>query len=366
MPSDLIIESARRYFERDYDLGFMRRWRASAEPDRAGLVRLCQETGWHALIVDEADGGFGYPLETLCALSEELGRAAFPSLYLSHFAVPALLVGALDDTPGRRAFLSAVARGELVPGLANPSSTMETFSGVPAFASGEVGQGYVVNGSTDFVCDLDSANLLLLPARGQDGSICVFAVPKARPGVVLVPRADQMLGTTHSVTCRDVSLEPDALLGRLAPEGMRRVYASCAVVQSARILGAAKRAMAFAISHVMMRKQFGKLLAEFQAVQHQAAEMYEAADVAGLLLREAIDRCAQGDGLASASVCKAWVNDAGFRICATSHQLMGGTGYMQETDLHLLTDLVLRAQYEFGSADYHRELIASRAFASGP
>jgi len=90
--------------------------------------------------------------------------------------------------------------------------------------------------------------------------------------------------------------------------------------------------------------------------------MYRALDVAELFLNGAIDQCGHGSPMESASCCKAWTNDAACQASATSHQLMGGTGYMQETDLQLLTSLVLRGQYDFGSADYHREVMADLTF----
>ena len=360
MTFELITESAHKLFEKDYDLGFMRRFRASDKPGKHQLVQLCQEMGWHGLIIGEEHGGFGYELDALCALLQELGHAAFPSLYFSHFVAPALLLSALDDSPAKSRLLGAVAAGEMVPSVATNSATAESFSGATAFRAEVEGQDLSISGTAQFICDLDSASVLVVPARMSDGSIAVFAVEKGSNGVLIGERADHVYGTTFSATFSNVVPGREAALGTMSKAVALDVYSRCAIAQSAQILGCAQRAMALAIAHILVRKQFGKLLAEFQAVQHQAADMYKVADVGQLLLHEAIDQ-RQGDGLPlCASQCKAWANDAGFQIGATSHQLMGGTGYMRETDLHLLTDLVLRGQYEFGSADYHRELIASR------
>jgi len=359
MTIDLITASAGKLFEKEYDLGFFRRYRASELPDQDRLVRLCQEMGWHALLISEEHGGFGYQLDALCALLQELGRAAFPTLYFSHFAVPSLMLDALDASPAKERLSEAIANCELVPVMATNSSTAESFSGVGSFRLKEDSAGASICGKAEFVCDVGSASLLLVPALRSDGLISLSAIEKGQSGVLIGEQVDHTYGRTFSVTCTNVPAGKESQLGALPQSALRDVYSRCAIAQSATLIGSARRAMAFALEHIMVRRQFGKLLAEFQAVQHQAADMYRAVDVAQLFLGEAIEQCGGDSMVECASCCKAWANDAAFQAGATSHQLMGGTGYMEETDLHLLTSLVLRGQYEFGSADYHREIVAN-------
>lgn len=118
MAIELITDSARKLFEREYDLSFMRRYRAAQRSDKEGLVRLCQEMGWHGLIIGEEHGGFGYQLDAVCALLQELGQAAFPSLYLSHFVAPVLVLNALVESPAKTRVLEAIAKCELIPCMA--------------------------------------------------------------------------------------------------------------------------------------------------------------------------------------------------------------------------------------------------------
>ena len=363
MSIELITESARKLFDREFDLGFMRKYRA--QPDTERLVRLCQEMGWHGLVIREAQGGFGYELDALCALLQELGRAAFPGLYFSHFVSPVLLLDALVDSPAANRAAEAIADCSVIPVVATGTSTVEAFAGVDSFRQDEGTDGARITGRAGSVCDADSANVLFVPALRQDGAIALHAIEKGRSGVSISEQVDDAYGRTFSVGCNDVAVGTDSLLGVLTQSSLRRVYGRCAIAQSATLIGNAQRALAFALEHIMVRKQFGKLLAEFQAVQHQAADMYRVVDVAQLFLAEAIERSGGDSLLEVASWCKAWANDAACQASATSHQLMGGTGYMQETDLHLLTTLALRGQYEFGSADYHREIIADLVSDTG-
>lgn len=361
MSIELITASAAKLFEKEYGLGYIRDFRHSGQRNKAPLLRLCQEMGWHGLIVDEACGGVGLELDSLCALLQELGRAAFPTLYFSHFVAPLLTLEALPASPEKQQMLESVAQGESIPVMATNTSTADSFSGVTTYRVEGSASGDAMHGSASSVCDVDSATVLLVPVPCGDGQVKVLATDKNLAGIDITERMDHAYGRTFSITFSSVRAADATPLGVLPQSSLQDVYSRCAIAQSAVLIGNAQRAMAFALAHIVVRKQFGKLLAEFQAVQHQAADMYRAVDVAQLFLREAIEQ-RSGDGLLeSASCCKAWTNDAAFQAGATSHQLMGGTGYMQETDLQLLTSMALRGQYEFGSSDYHREILATLA-----
>jgi 3-oxocholest-4-en-26-oyl-CoA dehydrogenase beta subunit len=361
MSIELITASAGKLFEREFDLAYMRAFRASDQRDKAPLLRLCRDMGWHGLIIDEVYGGFGFELDVLCGLLHELGRAGFPTLYFSHFVAPLLVLDALTASEGKRRMLESIARGGAIPVMSTNTSAAETFSGVAAYRLEGDAVGQTICGSADFVCDVDSATVLLCPALRNDDQVVLFAVDKKQPGLDLSERVDHTYGRTFSITHDRVAAADATYLGVLNQSALQRAYYLCAIAQSAVLIGNAQRAMSFALAHIVVRKQFGKFLAEFQAVQHQAADMYRALDVAQLFLREALEHRQDDRLVESASCCKAWTNDAAFQASATSHQLMGGTGYMQETDLQLLTSLTLRGQYEFGSADYHREVIATLA-----
>ncbi len=359
MSIELITSSAARLFEKDFDLAYMRRFRAAGQRQSGPLLGLCREMGWHGLIIDESCGGFGFKLDALCALLQELGRAGFPTLYFSHFVAPLLALDALPESPEKQGMLEEIAGGDASPVMATNTSTAESFSGVGAYRVERVATGDAISGRAHFVCDVDSATVLLVPVLRSADEVALFAVGRDRLGIELVEHLDHTYGRTFSINLDHVRIAETTLLGVLPRASWRDVYCRCAIAQAAALIGNAQRAMEFALAHIVVRKQFGKFLAEFQAVQHQAADMYRALDVAQLFLREACDQL-DGEGLREiASCCKAWTNDAAFQTGATSHQLMGGTGYMQETDLQLLTSMALRGQYEFGSSDYHREVIAS-------
>lgn len=361
MSIDLITASAARLFEKDFDLVYMRAFRAAEPRDKAPLLDLSREMGWHGLMIGEDCGGFGCQLDAVCALLQVLGRAAFPTLYFSHFVAPVLALDAVPASPARQRMLESIASGETRPAMATNAATAESFAGRGSFRLVGAGAGAAITGHADSVCDLDSATHLFVPATRADGSITLFAVEKTHPGVRVDAVHDHAYGSTFSVDCGAVPVVDAIDAGPTSSGALQGAFSRCAIAQSAVLIGHAQRAMEFALAHIVVRKQFGRLLAEFQAVQHQAADMYRAVDVAQLFLREALAR-GEGEGLLeSASCCKAWTNDAAFQAAATSHQLMGGTGYMQETDLQLLTSLVLRGQYEFGSSDYHREVVAGIA-----
>jgi len=99
-------------------------------------------------------------------------------------------------------------------------------------------------------------------------------------------------------------------------------------------LGIAAGAFEFVLNYVQERKQFGKPLVEFQAVQLKLAEMAMKVDASRLLLHRAV--LAAGDGLPSmldSSMAKCFANEMGREVTGTAMQLMGGYGYSKQFDL---------------------------------
>lgn len=356
--TELITESAQKLFSREFGLEFIRRYQETGEAEKKSLIRQCLEMGWQGLIIDETAGGVGFGLEALCALLEELGKAAFPTLYFSHFVAPPLLLNKLGSTELRTSLLAAMAVGEQLPVVAADSSSMESFCGENGIRASKTNEGFELSGQVDFLCDLDSATVLLVPALTAEGSMVLHAIAPDLEGVEIAPRPDKSYGSTFTLDLNKVQVDSGCLLELNSRIPLQQTYRLCAVAKSAEMIGGAERAMKIALEYVMVRKQFGKLLAEFQAVQHQAADMYKVVDIARLFVKDALEQLDGGDEPdLLAHYCKSWANDACFEACSTSHQLMGGTGYMTETDLQLLSAQVLRNQYEFGSSDYHREIV---------
>ena len=114
--TELIRDSARRLFDSDYHLGFVRGFNEDPETQGRKLLDLIQEMGWQALIVPEENGGVGYGLAELCGLLQEHGYAAMPPLFFGNHVAPVLCLNALPESEKKAALLGRIAKGLHVGG----------------------------------------------------------------------------------------------------------------------------------------------------------------------------------------------------------------------------------------------------------
>lgn len=137
-----------------------------------------------------------------------------------------------------------------------------------------------------------------------------------------------------------------------------------ALMRSVQICAAAEQALKLAIGHTTTRKQFGKPLASFQAVQHQIAGAASKLAAARILLDAAYDALASGD--ASREIAAARINAclAGGDCAAVAHQVHGAMGYAWEYDLHRHTSAIQAWRAEFGPLAYWAERLGAQAGAS--
>jgi alkylation response protein AidB-like acyl-CoA dehydrogenase len=355
---EMIRDSAKRLFASRYDLDFIRSLNEEQEKQDIKLPAVIQEMGWQALIVPEKHGGFGYGLAELCGLLQEHGYAAMPPLFFAIHVAPVLCLNALPDSDRKAELLESIANGQCLPNVAADSATKHSYSRPNSVEAIATDNGYTLSGTVNKLVSADIATMFFLPARFQDHTLFV-SLDASEESLELTAHEDKSYGQTHSLSLKDTPVGENSVLATAAGDQLARAYHLCAIAKSAELIGGAERAMQFAVEHINSRKQFGKYLSEFQAVQHQAADMFKMIEIAKLFLQDAVQsKDGEQQFEMAAHCCKAWSNQANFQTTATSHQLMGGTGYMVETDLHLLTLHGLRNQYEFGSTDHHKEMIA--------
>jgi len=357
--TELIRDSAKRLFASDYDLNFVRSLDEEPEKQSRKLLALIQEMGWQALIIREQNGGSGCRFIELCGLLQEHGYAAMPPLYFSNCVAPVLCLEALPAGARKSQLLESIAAGQSIPCVSADSTTLQAFSSARSIQAEETPEGYVIGGGVANMIGAGFATALLVPVQIRD-HMALITVDAGDLSLELTSHHDKSFGQTHGLRFNRTLVGKDSMICEDAREALSRAYRLCAVAKSAEMIGGAERAMQFAVQHIGTRKQFGKLLGEFQAVQHQAADMFKSIEVAKLFLREAAELIDAGQPFdMAAHNCKAWSNLASLQVTKTSHQLMGGTGYMVETDLHLLTLQGLRNQYEFGSTEHHKDMIAT-------
>jgi alkylation response protein AidB-like acyl-CoA dehydrogenase len=148
--------------------------------------------------------------------------------------------------------------------------------------------------------------------------------------------------------------------GDQAQAALDRAMDIATVALVAEMVGGMQRIMELSVEYVKTRKQFGKVIGQFQSVQHQCADM--------LLLTESSRSAAyyaawalnenSADARTAVSVAKAYASDAYREVGNRGIQVHGGMGFTWENDIHLYYRRAKASEIAFGDAAFHRERIA--------
>lgn len=232
------------------------------------------------------------------------------------------------------------------------------------------GDTYVLKGSKAFISGAGSTDMLVVMARtGVAGAkgISAFAVPADLPGIRYGKKEDKMgwnSQPTRAIFFDDVRVPVGNRLGeegegfRIAMKGLdggRINIATCSV-------GAAQGAFNAARRYLGERQQFGKKLADFQALQFRLADMATELVAARQMIRLAASKLDAGaaDATTYCAMAKRFATDAGFQICNEALQLHGGYGYLRDYPLErLLRDARVHQILE-GTNEIMRVIIARR------
>ena len=136
---------------------------------------------------------------------------------------------------------------------------------------------------------------------------------------------------------------------------------------AAEMVGGMQRVLDIAVEYAKTRKQFGKPIGKFQAVQHQCADMYletESSRSAAYYAAWALEENAP-DARVAVSIAKMYASDAGRNVGNRGIQVHGGMGFTWENDVHLYYRRAKACETMFGDATFHRERIARLVIDAG-
>jgi alkylation response protein AidB-like acyl-CoA dehydrogenase len=327
----------------------------------AALWKKMAEQGWMGIIFPEAYGGFGMSAVEMAAVLEEMGRALLPGPFLSTLTVGAIINEAGDDAQKKR-YLSPICAGDAKATLALLEDNASWApSAVSMRAVPKTGQ-YALNGRKLFVTDAGIADFLVVAAK-LEGELTLFVVPKNAHGLnISAMNGMDISRKLHEVTFENVMAAPEAMLAssQHATEALDRALNIATVAISAEMVGGMQRLLEITVEYAKTRKQFGKAIGSFQAVQHQCADMLLFTENSRSAAYYAAYSVSEGtpDAAAAVSVAKSYASDA-YRECGNrAIQVHGGMGFLWENDCHLFYRRAKASEEAFGDALYHRERIA--------
>jgi alkylation response protein AidB-like acyl-CoA dehydrogenase len=343
----------------------LRHWRDTACKDGFGhgLWKQFAELGLTGICIPESHGGLGLGATEAALVLEEIGRNLTPSPFLgTAVTAPRAIVG----TAHADRWFPAILSGDAVLALAldeGPRHAPER----TALEAKRQGNGFVLNGSKQFVIQGASADMIVTAARtaggpGEREGITLFAVPKEAAGLAVENVALVDSSKAARLTFADVQLDADAVIGEVDGgwQPLSRALVAGSAGAAAELVGVASGASALTLDHLKQRKQFGKLIGEFQALQHRAAHLYAEIEIARAAAFKAAQLLDSGDDQAElyVSVAKAKAADVANLAVREGVQMHGGIGMTDEHDTGLFMKREAVLGELFGDVFYHREQVA--------
>jgi alkylation response protein AidB-like acyl-CoA dehydrogenase len=359
---------------RDFAAGEMAPYAAQWDEDCTFPVETLRKAaglGFASILVKEDLGGSALGRLDGVLIFEELAAAcASTAAFLSIHNMCSWMIDRFGGPEQRRRFLpELVGMDRLVsycltePGAGSDAASLKT-------RAVRDGGDYVLNGTKAFISGAGVSDLYLVMCRtGGEGpkGISALLVPKETPGLSF-GKPEKKMGW-HSQPTAMVILE-DARVpaeNRLGAEGEGFTIAMKAL-DGGRLnigacsLGAARASMEVARAHLLVRRQFGKRLADFEALQFRLADMASELEAARLLLYRAAWALERGDGDATlhCAMAKRVATDAGFSVCNQALQMLGGYGYLRDHPVERhLRDLRVHQILE-GTNEIMRLIVARR------
>jgi alkylation response protein AidB-like acyl-CoA dehydrogenase len=360
----MLQETAASFLGEEGSIGKqLRHWRDTDCFDGFGhaLWKQFAELGLTGIAIPESQGGLGLGATEAALVLEQIGRNLTPSPFLTTAIVAAR---AIDGTAHAERWYPGILSGEAVLALAVDEGQRHAPE-QSALEASRQGNGFVLSGRKQFAVQAASADMIVTAARtggspGEREGITLFAIPKGAAQVENVDLTDS--SKAARLTFDKVELDADAVIGDVddgwAP--LARALNAGQAGAAAELVGVAAGASAMTFDYLRTRQQFGKMIGEFQALQHRAAHLYgeiEIARAAALKAAEALDANDERSEL-WVSVAKAKAADVASLASREGVQMHGGIGMTDEHDIGLYLKRAAVLGELFGDVYYHRGRVA--------
>jgi alkylation response protein AidB-like acyl-CoA dehydrogenase len=368
----MLKTSAREFLQKECPETLVRKLQRDEKGYSPELWKKIAELGWLGIPFPEKYGGMGGNAMDMAVIQEEIGRALFPSPYLSTVVLCGNLILNLGSEEQKDEFLPKIVNGKMILSLAitEPESSWDDKAydpeGITVKAAPDKND-YIINGTKLFVHDAHIADYILCVTRTQDkgapeNGITLFLVDAKSPGVSYT-----VLDTLNNknqqceVIFKNVRVPKKNMVGKIN-EGWAPLFKTIqlgAVMLSAQMVGAGERVLEITVDYAKTRIQFEMPIGVNQFVQEHCVQIAAKQDAC----RRLTEYAAWSLGIPEevdfgVAACKAWVSEAHEMINWHAHQVLAGVGSMAV--LHILplyTRSGLVAQYYLGSTPYWLEKV---------
>ena len=359
---------------------FSAQWDADSHFEPA-LVPKLAALGLLGMMIPERYDGLGLDTLTYLVALEEIATidASVAVMLSVHNSLPTQMILRWGTDEQKERFLKPMARGERLGAFALSEPEAGSDAASLRTQARRDGADWILNGTKAWVTSGTSGDIILVMARtdlpedrrGARG-ISAFIVTPDLPGFSVGKKEDKM-GLRASPTVQlhfsDMRVPGDRLLGHV---GSGFIYAMQSLDNgrlgiAAQSVGIAEAALRAAAAYAAERKQFGKLIKEFQAIQFKLADIATRVSAARALLHAAATAKDRGEHIRQfSSMAKLLASETAMWSTTQAIQIFGGYGYVKEYPVErLFRDAKVTEIYE-GTSEIQRIVIARELYSRGP
>src|SRR5271169_6632782 len=330
------------------------------------LWRSFAEMGFCGLLVPEQFGGSGLGCVEAGIVMEEIGRTLMPSPFLATAVLAASALSRGGNAAQKSEHLPKIADGSLLAALAIDEGAKHRplQTRLQAVRSGN---GFRLNGAKAFVVDGHVADLLIVAARtagaaGEREGVTLFLVDPKTEGIATERTAMVDSHNAARIVFDNVEVNPDGILGEVDQGGalLEGVLNIGRGAVASEMVGLSEEVFTRTVNYLKERKQFGKAIGEFQALQHRASQLYieiEITRAAVLKAQQALDGNFD-KATPAVAVAKARAGTTATRAVQEGVQMHGGMGMTDQFDIGFFMKRARVCEELFGDANYHADQLA--------
>ncbi|SDT18701.1 acyl-CoA dehydrogenase family protein [Bradyrhizobium canariense] len=364
----LLRDSARGLISDKAPVSHLRQLRDSKDATgfSRDLWRAFTEMGFSGLLVPEDFGGSGLGCVEAGIVMEEIGRTLMPSPFLSTSVLAASALSRGGSAAQKSEYLPKISGGSLLAAFAVDEGAKHRPLQTKMQAV-RAGNGFKLQGDKAFVVDGHAADLLIVAARtggsaGERDGLTLFLVDPKAKGLAIEHTTMVDSHNAARIKFDEVEVNADNVLGEVDQgaallEGVLNIGRGAVASE---MVGLSEEVFGRTVGYLKERKQFGRLIGEFQALQHRAAQLYIEIEITRAAVLKALQTLDGNfeNAAAAVAVAKARAGSTATLAVQEGVQMHGGMGMTDQFDIGFFMKRARVCQELFGDANFHADQLA--------
>ncbi|MEP0706626.1 MAG: acyl-CoA dehydrogenase family protein [Parvibaculum sp.] len=365
----LLRDTATQFFQERLPIANLRKLRDTRDAtgfDQAAWKEMA-DLGFAGIMISEKYGGTDFGPVGLGLVLEQAGRTLAASPLVSTVLLCGSAVQLAGNATQRQEILSAIAAGDRIMALALEEGPHHNPTRIATRAEAD-GSSYRISGTKTFVLDGHVAEQLIVVARtsGNDNDrtgITLFLVDPKAAGVKITRTLMVDGRNAANIELDNVRAPASAVLGSVdgGNDVVEQVLDIARIGLSAEMLGMVQQTFDTTLDYLKERKQFGKVIGSFQALQHRMAVLFSEIELCRSVVLDALSALEErrNDVPLIASLAKSRLSDVATLMTNEGLQMHGGMGMTDQFDVGLFMKRARVASASFGDGNFHRDRYAT-------